>query len=108
MTAHVSHRIPAKVQHGEGAGDGNGAPVDVEVERFSGALMHPVPRSEMWRRFQFDSAGCKVIAHWCDGAPDEGPVHAGDVLQMEGSEYPIVAVRPVPGYYMELYVDHAL
>ncbi|MBV9279868.1 MAG: hypothetical protein JOZ41_07290 [Chloroflexi bacterium] len=106
MAVKIRERIPARTLRLSDTGQYE-PQLDLMVGRFMGVLMHPVLRSEMGRLCDLDRRRCKVLAVWPANAPDDHPVKAGDVLQIEDRSCPIRGVNEHPRCYLELYVDEA-
>ena len=104
MATQITRRVHTTVLRREDGGEY--APhVSLAAERFMGTLFHPVPRSQMLRKFGMDRRGCKITARWCRDDGEEHPVRRGDVVEIEGSRLEVLAVEEHPGCYLELYVD---
>jgi hypothetical protein len=103
MATGVTERVPIKIVR---KASGGAPPVlALEAERFMGVLRHPVSRGDMLRKFGLDGPGCRITARWCEEAPDEHPVQAGDLLELEGKTYELLGTHAMPGCFIELYVE---
>jgi hypothetical protein len=103
MATGVTERVPVKIVRK--ASDGTSPVLEMEAERFMGVLRHPVARADMLHKFGVDQRGCRITARWHGEAPDEHPVKAGDLLEIEGESHVIRGVRTMPGCYLEIYTD---
>jgi hypothetical protein len=101
--ATVTERVPIKIVRK--VSGGTPSELALEAERFMGVLRHPVSRGDMQQKFGIHRPGCRITARWCDEAPDEHPVQAGDLLEIEGETYEILGARAMPGCFIELYVE---
>jgi hypothetical protein len=103
MATRITGRVPARVLRPV---EGQLQPLlELSAQRFAGVLKHPVPRTEMIRKFGLDRRGCKLVAEWSRSSDEDHPVKVGDVLEVEGNTYAIVGVVDYPGCFIDLYID---
>lgn len=105
MATQISGRVPARILRRVEGSDDYQPLLELMAERFMGVLKHPVPRREMLHKFGLDERGCKVVAEWCDGSPEEHPIRAGDLLEIEEKRHEVLGVIDRPGCYFDLYIQ---
>jgi hypothetical protein len=106
MAIKIRDRVPIQVVESREDADTRGAS-ELLGCRFMGVLLHPVPWTEMQRRFDVNGPGCRVVVQWPSGHCDGRLVTVGDVLQIGDSTYTVCGVVEHPGCYMELYLATA-
>jgi hypothetical protein len=104
MASKISDRVPIRVLPVCQEADAP-APRELTGCRFMGVLLHPVPWTEMQRRFNVSHRGCRLVVHWPAEACGDHPVQAGDVLQVDGTDHTVYGVVERPGCYLEIYLD---
>jgi hypothetical protein len=104
MAIKVRDRVPIRVLHSREGTDALG-PQELRGCRFMGVLMHPVPWTEMQRRFGMSRPGSRIVVEWSDPASDHCAVQAGDLLQIGDETYAVCGVGEHPGCFFEVYVE---
>jgi hypothetical protein len=103
MAIKINDRVPVRVL-GTCSETGAHEERDLTGCRFMGVLLHPVPWTEMERRFDDKRPGWRIVVHWPAQTSDGHPVGAGDGLQVDDETYAVCGVNERPGCYLEIYV----
>jgi hypothetical protein len=96
----VLEKVPGRIIPAGGSAEA----LPVNVQRFMGVLVHPIPKCEMEARFGCFREGGKVYLDWSRALPSWFGVEPGDRLEVAGRSFNILGRDEMPIVYSALYV----